>query len=334
MTSTTNNDDAAATPPQDAAAAATSAAGHPAQPGMVAFAGTGPGGPELLTVRAAYLIGRADLVAGRPEVIDSVRDLIPAGAEIRDLADLDAEPEMLAAAARAGRLAVALYGGDPLLFGPAAGHVAACARAGARFEVVPGVPAATAVPAYAGIPLTSEAAGDVRIVHATDVSRVSGDGPPPRSLVILGAEAGPPDLAKMLTAAGWPDSTPFTITWNGATTDQLTVTCALGSVTADLKAAGVNLLTETGPAVAVVGEAAAAHRSCPGTRPSRCSAGGSWCRGPRSRPGRSRSGCGRTARCRRRCRPSRWSRRGPRSRWSGRSGAWSPGATSGSRSPR
>ena len=202
MTSTMNNDDGAATPPRNAAAAATPAAGHPAQPGMVAFAGIGPGGPELLTVRAAYLIGRADLVAGQPEVVDGVRDLIPAGAEVRDLADLDAEPELLAAAAQAGRLAVALYGGDPLLFGPAAGHVATCARAGARFEIVPGVPAATAVPAYAGIPLTSEAGGDVRIVHAADVSRVSGDGPPPRTLVILGAEAGPPDLAKMLTAAG------------------------------------------------------------------------------------------------------------------------------------
>jgi uroporphyrinogen III methyltransferase / synthase len=252
----TDNDDQA-TPGADAAA---SAAGHPAQPGMVAFVGTGPGGAELLTVRAAGLIGRADLVAGAAEVIDGIRDLIPAGAEVRDLADLEAEPELLVAAAQAGRLAVAAYRGDPLLFGPAAGHVAACAAASVRFEIVPGLPPATAVPAYAGIPLTPEPGGDVRIVHAADVSRIAGDTAPPRSLVILGAEAGPPDLAKMLTAAGWADTTPFAITWNGATTEQLTVTCALGSVAADLKAAGVNLLTETGPAVAVAGRAAAAHQ--------------------------------------------------------------------------
>ena len=118
------------------------------------------------------------------------------------------------------------------------------------------MPAATAVPAYAGIPLTSEAGGDIRIVHAAEVSRLSAETQPSRSLVILGVEAGPADLAKMLMAAGWPERTPFTITWNGTTTEQLTIRCALGSVTADLKAAGVSLLTETGPAVGVVGEAA------------------------------------------------------------------------------
>ncbi len=121
------------------------------------------------------------------------------------------------------------------------------------------MPAATAVPAYAGIPLTSETGGDIRILHAADVSRLSPETQPPRSLVILGVEAGPADLAKMLMAAGWPERTPFTITWNGTTTEQLTIRCALGSVNADLKAAGVSLLTETGPAVGVVGEAAAAQ---------------------------------------------------------------------------
>jgi uroporphyrinogen III methyltransferase / synthase len=242
---------------------ASTAAGHPAQPGMVAFVGTGPGSAELLTVRAAALLGRADLVAGPPGVLDDVRDLIPAGARVHELADPAAGTDLLAGAAQAGQLAVAVYRGDPLLFGPAAGQIAAIARARVRFEIVPGLPAATAVPAYAGIPLTSEAGGDVRIVHAADISRIAADGAAPGArgaLVILGAEAGPPDLAKMLTAAGWPDTTPFTITWNGATTEQLTVICALGSVAADLKAAGVNLLTETGPAVAVVGETAAAQR--------------------------------------------------------------------------
>ena len=218
-----------------------------------------PAAPSLLTVRAAELLGRADLVAGRPEVIEQVRGLLPAGADIRDVADLDSEPDLLTSAARSGRLAVAVYRGDPLLFGTAAGHIAACAKAKVRFEIVPGMPAATAVPAYAGIPLTSEAGGDIRIIEAAEVSRLSADAAPPRSLVILGAEAGPADLAKMLLAAGWPERTPFAITWCGTTTDQLTVRCRLGSVTSDLKAAGVNLLTETGPAVGVVGELAGTH---------------------------------------------------------------------------
>ena len=232
------------------------AASRAAQPGLAAFVGTGPGSAELLTVRAAGLLSRVDLLFASAEVIDRVRHLLPATAGVRDLAELDADPRLLVKAVKAGQLVVAAYDGDPLLFGTAAMVAAACAKARVRFEIVPGMPAATAVPAYAGIPLTSERGGDIRILHAADVSRLSAETQPPRSLVILGVEAGPADLAKMLLAAGWPERTPFTITWNGTTTEQLTIRCALGSVTADLKAAGVSLLTETGPAVGVVGEAA------------------------------------------------------------------------------
>jgi uroporphyrinogen III methyltransferase / synthase len=248
----TSKKDAPGQSDQDGAAAAKRAA----QPGLAAFVGTGPGSAELLTVRAAGLLGRADLVFATAEVADRVRHLLPAGAQVRDLSELDADPRLLVKAVKAGQLAVAAYDGDPLLFGSAAGGAAACAKARVRFEIVPGMPAATAVPAYAGIPLTSESGGDIRIVHAAEVSRLSAETQPPRSLVILGVEAGPADLAKMLMAAGWPERTPFTITWNGTTTEQLTIRCALGSVSADLKAAGVSLLTETGPAVGVVGEAA------------------------------------------------------------------------------
>jgi uroporphyrinogen III methyltransferase/synthase len=248
----TSKKDASGRSEQDGAAAAKRAA----QPGLAAFVGTGPGSAELLTVRAAGLLGRADLVFATPEVADRVRHLLPVGAQVRDRSELDADPRLLVKAVKAGQLAVAAYDGDPLLFGSAAGGAAACAKARVRFEIVPGMPAATAVPAYAGIPLTSESGGDIRIVHAAEVSRLSAETQPPRSLVILGVEAGPADLAKMLMAAGWPERTPFTITWNGTTTEQLTIRCALGSVSADLKAAGVSLLTETGPAVGVVGEAA------------------------------------------------------------------------------
>jgi len=252
----TSKKDASGQSDQDGAAAAKRAA----QPGLAAFVGTGPGSAELLTVRAAGLLGRADLVFATAEVADRVRHLLPAGTQVRDRSELDADPRLLVKAVKAGQLAVAAYDGDPLLFGSAAGGAAACAKARVRFEIVPGMPAATAVPAYAGIPLTSESGGDVRIVHAAEVSRLSAESQPPRSLVILGVEAGPADLAKMLMAAGWPERTPFTITWNGTTTEQLTIRCALGSVSADLKAAGVSLLTETGPAVGVVGEAAGAQQ--------------------------------------------------------------------------
>jgi uroporphyrinogen III methyltransferase/synthase len=222
--------------------------------GWVAFVGTGPGDASLLTVRAADLIGRADVVMAGPEVTESVRHLISGEASLIEVGDLDVDPRKLVTAAKAGQLVVRLYPGDPLAFSAGADEAAACAKAGVRFEIVPGLPLATAVPAYAGIPLTSEARADVRVIHAAELSRAPAG---PGTLVILGAEAGPADIGKMLVAAGWAESTPFAIIWNGTTTSQRTVVTTLGSVAADLKAAGVSLLTTHGPAVAVAGDAVA-----------------------------------------------------------------------------
>jgi uroporphyrinogen III methyltransferase / synthase len=225
--------------------------------GQVALIGAGPGDEGLLTVRAAALLAQADLVVAAPWISDRIAHLVRPGATIADSEEYGADPRLLAKAAKAGQAVVRLYSGDPFLFCAAAADAAACAKAKVPFEVVPGVPAATAVPAYAGIPLTTDGSGDVRVIHAAEVSRVSVG---PESLVILGAETGPADLAKMLVAAGWADTAPFAITWNGTTTDQHTVVTTLGSVTADLKAAGVTLMTAHGPAVAVVGDGVAAQR--------------------------------------------------------------------------
>ncbi len=233
-------------------------AGRQPKAGWVAMVGAGPGDEGLLTLRAAQLLARADLVVAPPWVSERVAHLIRPDATVTDSDADQHDPRMLVKAAKAGQLAVRLFSGDPFMFGNAAADAAACAKARVTFEIVPGVPAATAVPAYAGIPLTSDASGDVRIIHAAEVSRISAG---PGTLVILGAETGPADLGKMLVAAGWPESTPLAITWNGTTTDQHTVQCTLGSVTADLKAAGVSMLTAHGPAVAVVGDGVAAQRA-------------------------------------------------------------------------
>ena len=229
-----------------------------AKPGLVAFTGTGPGDPGLITLRAADLLGRADLVIGSADLTRRVADLLPEGATVIDVDQAGPDPAKLIVAAQEGQLVIRLCPGDPLLFGPAAAEADACAKAAVRLEIVPGMPAATAVPAYVGLPLTSDATPDLRILHASELSRASADSPA-GSLVILGAEGGPVDIAKMLMAAGRADATPMTITWNGTTTHQRTVLTKLSSVAADLKAAGVSALTEDGPAIAVVGEAAA-HR--------------------------------------------------------------------------
>jgi uroporphyrinogen III methyltransferase/synthase len=230
-------------------------AGQPDGPttgeGLVALVGIGPGDEGLLTLRAAALLAEADLVVAAPWVSERVAHRLRGDATVVDSATLEQDPKLLIKAAKAGQVALRLFGGDPFLFCTAAADAAACARAKVAFEVVPGVSAATAVPAYAGIPLTQDVTGDVRIIHAAEVSRMTAG---PGTLVILGAETGIADIAKMLIAAGWPDGTPFAITWNGTTTDQHTVVSTLSTVTADLKAAGVSLLTAHGRAVAVAGD--------------------------------------------------------------------------------
>ncbi len=250
---------------EDPAAGALPVAGHaaetaaPSRPGLVAFTGTGPGDTGLLTLRAAELLGQADMVVGSTELIRRVAHLVPVAAAVIETGQDGADTSALISAVQAGQIVVRLCPGDPLLFGQAAAEADACAQAAVPLEVVPGMPAATAVPAYAGVPLTSETTADLRVVHASELSRASAEIQAAGSLVILGAETGPVDLAKMLLAAGWTDATPMAITWNGTTTDQHTVLTKLSSVAADLKAAGVSVLTEDGPAIAVVGEAAG-HR--------------------------------------------------------------------------
>jgi uroporphyrinogen III methyltransferase/synthase len=177
------------------------------------------------------------------------------GAVLADTTDGPGSARALVQAARGGQLAVRLFPGDPLLNGAVA-DAAACAKAGVRFEIVPGVPAATAVPAYAGIPLASERNGEC--ASSVPPRRARSRGQPGR-LVVLGADAAPADLGKMRIAAGWPEGTRLAITWDGTTSAQQTVVSSLGRIGPDLKAAGVSLANTRGSAIAVVGDAVAAR---------------------------------------------------------------------------
>ncbi len=142
-------------------------------PGIVYLVGAGPGDPGLLTLTGRRCLEHADVVIYDYLANPGLLDYAPPTAE-RILAgkhgggtrveqvDLN---RMLIAHARAGRTVVRLKGGDPFLFGRGGEEAEALAAAGIRFEVVPGVSAALAVPAYAGIPLTHrEMASSVTIL--------------------------------------------------------------------------------------------------------------------------------------------------------------------------
>src|SRR5258708_5880228 len=149
------------------------AAGHAAEKadGRVAFVGAGPGDEGLLTVRAAELLARADLVVAGPELAARLGRLVRPEAATADTDALAQDPRLLVKAARAGQHVVRLFSGDPFLFGHAGAEAAACSKGRVQFRGGPGVSAATPVPAYAGIPPTSDASSDVRIIHASEATR-------------------------------------------------------------------------------------------------------------------------------------------------------------------
>jgi uroporphyrinogen III methyltransferase/synthase len=131
-------------------------------PGTVYLVGAGPGDPGLATVRAAELIARADvilydrLVSSR--LLDGARadtELVYVGKEAGGhTMTQDEINRQLVARAKEGRTVVRLKGGDPFVFGRGGEEAEALADAGVPFEVVPGVTAGVAAPAYAGIAVT------------------------------------------------------------------------------------------------------------------------------------------------------------------------------------
>lgn len=130
--------------------------------GTVYLVGAGPGDPELLTLRAARLIGEADLIVHDGLVDETILALAPQGAELISVAKSRARhtlPQeeinaLLVREALAGRDVVRLKGGDPFIFGRGGEEMDACTAAGIRVEVVPGVSAAIGCAAEAHLPLT------------------------------------------------------------------------------------------------------------------------------------------------------------------------------------
>ena len=149
--------------------------------------------------------------------------------------------------AKRGRRVVRLMSGDPFLYASGPEEAQACTKAGLGFEIVPGVSSVTAVPAYAGIPLTTKNNREVAVVtcgERVDWSKYADD----RTLVLLSAVGTIADIAAALVAAGRSPETPVAMTRVGTTTAQTTVTSTLSRIGADARAAKV-----APPAITVVG---------------------------------------------------------------------------------
>lgn len=235
--------------------------------GMVYLVGAGPGDPGLLTLRGAWCLGRADVVIYDNLVDRGILDHAPETAELifagkeggRHYMTQDDINALLVKKAREADVVVRLKGGDPFIFGRGGEEALVLAREGIPFEVVPGVSATAAVPAYAGIPVTHRGlASQVAFITGhedprkpeSDVDWEYLAGFPGTLVVLMGVKRLRENTAGLMAGGLSPD-TPASVISRGATPRQRGVFGTLGTIS--------DLVTEhgiTAPAVLVVGAVA------------------------------------------------------------------------------
>ncbi len=237
-----------------------------ARGGRVILVGAGPGDPDLVTLRGAAALRRADAIVFDSLAAPELLELAPAHALRIDVGkrghDLPTRSQeeinaLLVRLAREGKTVVRLKGGDPFVFGRGGEEASACVAAGVPFEVVPGVTSALAAPAYAGIPLTDRR-------HSASFAVVTGHRDARRpwtsvawdrlatatdTLVVLMAMRNLEKLVQTLLDHGRAPDTPAAVVMAGATPHQRFLRAPLEELPRRVREAGL-----TSPAVVVVGD--------------------------------------------------------------------------------
>jgi uroporphyrinogen III methyltransferase / synthase len=238
--------------------------------GTVYIVGAGPGDPALITVRGRQLIDEADAI-----VYDGIasRDLLPPTARETGQPELyvvgkrggdkesvgqDEINELLVRLGREGKRVVRLKGGDPLVFGRGSEEAQALNDASVPFEIVPGITAGIAAPAYAGIPVTHRGI-------ATSVTFVTGHELPAKpstqtnwnalaksggTIVLYMGLRTLPAIAAALMEGGMPGAIPAAAIQWGTRPKQRTVTATLETLAERAADAGI-----TPPVIIVIGYA-------------------------------------------------------------------------------
>ncbi|WP_435099055.1 uroporphyrinogen-III C-methyltransferase [Halarchaeum sp. P4] len=238
-----------------------------AEPGTVYLVGSGPGDPDLLTVKARDLLTSADVVLHDKLPGPDIIDLIPegrgedvgkrAGGERTSQAEIN---ERLVEYAQAGKSVVRLKGGDPFVFGRGGEEAEYLAEHGVTFEVVPGVTSPVAAPGVAGIPVTHRD-------HASSVTFVTGHEDPTKeessvdwaalaetggTIVVLMGVGKLPEYTRELREAGMDPETPVALISRGTRPNQKVATGTLDTIVAARDEAGIEP-----PAITVIGDVAA-----------------------------------------------------------------------------
>ena len=228
----------------------------------VYLVGAGPGDPDLLTVKAARLLSRADVVVHDRLIDPRVLDLVPTGAERIDVgkrpgwsatqSSINELLVTLGAGVGSKRTIVRLKGGDPFLFGRGGEEAAALEAARVEYAVVPGLSSSLSGPAVAGIPVTHRGlAASVTVVaghreghQQTDwrsLARVGG------TIVVLMGVEHRAAIASELMAGGLLAQTPVALIERATWESQRTVRTTLGNLSS---------VDVVAPAIMVIGAVA------------------------------------------------------------------------------
>ena len=235
-----------------------------ALPGTVYLVGAGPGDPDLLTLKAHRLLSRCDALVYDSLVPRALLDLVPEGCECHFVGKRRGHHSVpqpttnavLVELAQRHRCIVRLKGGDPFLFGRGGEEAAHLVKKGVAVQVVPGVTAGIAAPAYAGIPVTHRRAGS-SVTFVTGHEEIdkgrpgvdwrglarSSDG-----LVIYMGLHNLPQICAELMAGGLAGTTPAAVVQQGTVTGQRQLITALADLAERVEAEGFG-----SPAIVVIG---------------------------------------------------------------------------------
>lgn len=239
-------------------------------PGEVWLVGAGPGDPDLLTRKAEKLLRAASIVFYDALVGRGVLDLVPghvrlvavgkrSGRHSKDQASIN---DLLVRAALAGERVVRLKGGDPSVFGRSAEEMASCVEQGIAVRICPGITAASAAAASAGISLTLRGLAR-RLTLVTAHARAGGTldldwqalADPHATIAVYMGKAAARDVADHLMAAGLAGATPVLVAENVSLPQERRIHTRL-----DLLALAARSIGE-GPALLLIGEATRAVSS-------------------------------------------------------------------------
>ena len=240
---------------------------NPTPRGRVSLVGAGPGDPGLLTLRALRVLNDADVILHDRLVSVEVLALARRDAQRFEVGkrvggNHDATQQRIHALmielARAGKHVVRLKGGDPFVFGRGGEELQALRAHGIDYEVVPGITAAVACAAHAGIPLTHRAhAQSLRILTAqAKAGEAEHDwaalAQPGQTRVFYMGVSGLERLRDKLVGHGLPASTPFALIENGSLPQQRVIAGTLATLPVLAREHAVQA-----PALLIVGEVAA-----------------------------------------------------------------------------